>query len=272
MYPIGEFSRITGLTVKTLRFYHEKGLLAPSYVNESTGYRYYNSADVERARVVRRLRELGFAVEQIAEIVAEARDEADILVWLERRRGELAGRIADDRKVLATLERIIADEREATTMSENGTFAVEEKDVPAMRIAGVRMRGKYSDCGKGFAMLGKKAGRWIAGKAMCLYYDMEYKEEDADFEACFPVRGEVTAEGVACRELAGGRCVCLLHRGPYEELGRSYEKVFAYVREKGYRAVAPCREVYVKGPGMIFRGNPKGYLTEIQVMVESGEA
>ncbi|MEX2120445.1 MAG: MerR family DNA-binding transcriptional regulator [Pirellulales bacterium] len=39
-FSIGEFSKITGLTVKTLRFYHEQGLLVPSCVGEETGYRY----------------------------------------------------------------------------------------------------------------------------------------------------------------------------------------------------------------------------------------
>ncbi len=71
------------------------------------------------------------------------------------------------------------------------------------------------------------------------------------------------------RELPGGRFVCLLHRGPYEELGRSYRKVFESIEAKGLKPAVPSREVYLKGPGMIFRGNPKKYLTEIQVPVES---
>ena len=64
-------------------------------------------------------------------------------------------------------------------------------------------------------------------------------------------------------ELPGGRCVSLLHRGPYDELGRSYQRVFEYLEGKGLKPALPTREVYLKGPGMIFRGNPKRYLTEI---------
>lgn len=56
--------------------------------------------------------------------------------------------------------------------------------------------------------------------------------------------------------------------GAYEELGRSYEKVFAFIRERGYEIEIPTREFYLKGPGMIFRGNPAKYLTEIQVLVK----
>ena len=43
----------------------------------------------------------------------------------------------------------------------------------------------------------------------------------------------------------------------------------AYLKQKGYKATAPSREIYLKGPGMIFRGNPKNYLTEIQMVVET---
>lgn len=74
-------------------------------------------------------------------------------------------------------------------------------------------------------------------------------------------------DGISIRELPGGRCVSLLHKGPYDELSRSYEKVMAYIKAKGYEIVSPTREVYLKGPGMIFRENPKNYLTEIQMLV-----
>jgi len=59
-----------------------------------------------------------------------------------------------------------------------------------------------------------------------------------------------------------------MHRGSYQDLGRSYRQLFEYMRAKDLRPRTPSREVYVKGPGMIFKGNPKKYLTEIQFLVE----
>jgi effector-binding domain-containing protein len=61
--------------------------------------------------------------------------------------------------------------------------------------------------------------------------------------------------------------VTLLHKGPYEDIGRSYVVVLDYVRTHGYKIVMPTREVYSKGPGMIFRGNPQNDLTEIQIQI-----
>jgi len=148
------------------------------------------------------------------------------------------------------------------------SFKIEEKNVPAMLMAGVRMKGKYSDCGKGFALIGRKLGRHIGGRPFNLYYDAGYRKDDADLEACMPLKKHVEAEGISVRELPAIRCVSLVHRGPYDSVGSSYERVLAYITEKGYKATLPSREVYVKGPGMIFRGNPKNYLTEIQIPIE----
>src|SRR5262249_26598380 len=145
---------------------------------------------------------------------------------------------------------------------------VEERDLPPVLVAGIRMTGHYRDCGQGFAQLGRKLRSNIAGAPLCLQYDGEYRDGDANFEPCFPVRREASVPGASVRTLPGGRCVALVHRGPYEELGRSYERVLRYVKERGYRVTLPSREVYLKGPGMIFRGNPKKYLTEIQLLVE----
>ena len=127
------------------------------------------------------------------------------------------------------------------------------------------MKGKYGDCGAGFSRLGRIVGRHICGKALCLYYDGEYCEDDADFEPCVPIRKQITVEGVSVRELPGGSCLSLVHRGPYDELGRSYGKILKQVNERKLNIALPTREVYLKGPGMIFRGNPKRYLTEIQL-------
>ena len=64
-YSIGEFSQVTGLSVKTLRFYHEKGILIPSSVDDSTGYRFYDPEKIEKARVIMQLRRMEFSIEDI---------------------------------------------------------------------------------------------------------------------------------------------------------------------------------------------------------------
>lgn len=272
MFSIGEFSKVAGLSVKTLRFYHEQGLLAPARVDPETGYRYYDAPQVEKAHIIRQLRHMDFSLEEIGQILHGGDEEADLLTFLERQKATLEGRLRRYRAVVASLDTLIRQEKEARAAMKNASFDVQEKSLDGLLVAGVRMTGRYCDCGRGFSRIGKQFGRHIAGRAFLLHYDCEYKEEDADFEACFPVRQGKAVDGISVRELEGGRCVSLLHQGPYAELGRSYAKLLEYVQAKGYEVVLPTREVYVKGPGMVFKGNPKKYLTEIQMLVRDRQA
>ncbi|MGD9855217.1 MAG: MerR family transcriptional regulator [Planctomycetaceae bacterium] len=267
MFGIGDFSRITGLSVKTLRFYHEKGLLTPAHVEPGTGYRFYNDRNVETARVIVALRRLDFPLEEIAGVLAEHDDEADLLDFLERRKQDLRDRIKRDRDIVSTIDQILHHEREARQIMKQTVFEVEEKTLPPVLVAGVRMKCRYDEMGKGFSQIGRAVGRHVAGRAMCLYYDGEYRETDADIEPCMPVRKHVEAHGLSVRELPGGRCVSLVHKGPWTDLGRSYERILRYVKDHAYEMQLPTREVYLKGPGMILRGNPKNYLTEIQILI-----
>src|SRR5688572_20076473 len=107
MFSIGEFSKITGLSVKTLRFYHEQGLLAPARVDHETGYRYYDSPQIEKARVIRELRNMDFSLEEIGQILQGGDEEADLLNFLERQKVTLEGRLRRYKAVVASLDQLI---------------------------------------------------------------------------------------------------------------------------------------------------------------------
>jgi len=278
LFSIGEFSQASGLTVKTLRFYHEQNLLTPTCVDDQTGYRYYDPEKIEQARIITKLRELEFSLAEIQEILNECQDETDLLDYLERHKKTVAVKREHYRQVEARLDELIQQQRDGRNAMSNKNFDVEEKQVDPIEMTGVRMTGKYSECSRGFAQIGRNLGRFITGPCFLLHFDREYKENDADFEACFPLRSsssskidtaKIKAGGISIRELPGGKCVSLLHKGPYNELGRSYEKILKHVKAKGYEIEMPTREVYLKGPGMIFKGNPQKYLTEIQMLVKA---
>ncbi len=266
MFTIGEFSKLCGLTVKTLRFYHEEGLLVPAHVDPDTGYRYYQEGQLETARVIAWLRGVDFPIADIRQLLHDA-DEGQLLAQLERRRSQIQEQIKRLKQTARSLDQFISEERQGQAMAEISTD-VSEKRLDAMLVAGIRMKGRYSECGKAFARLGRSFGRLICGKPLLLHYDSEYREDDADFEACLPIRQRKTVDGTSVRELPGGRCVTLVHKGPYDQMGRSYAKVLTWIKERNYKVALPTREVYLKGPGMILRGNPKNYVTEIQIPVE----
>ena len=269
LLSIGEFSRATALTAKTLRHYHERGVLVPTRVDPSTGYRYYDPSAIERARAIKLLRELEVPLDEIRAILAECSDDADALRFLEAHREVVIGRLAHLQSIAQTLTTMIETERAALAASEE-QFEVEEKELPTQLVAGIRTTGRFDAAGVLYKKLGRAAGFGIAGKAAMLIYDEAYKEEDADFEPLFPVRKATDlGAGIHVRELAGGRALCIRHRGPYNTSNVAYRRVYKACAERGLRALVPSREIYLKGPGMLFKGNPAKYLTEIQLLVES---
>lgn len=267
MFSIGEFSKMTGLTVKTLRFYHEQQLLVPSHVEAGSGYRYYAESKIETARAISVLRELEFPIAEIKEILSHPNDDADILAFLESRRSEIRQRMRNDREIARRLDLMITSEREASETMKQSNDQVEEKTIEPILVASIRMKGKYSDCGRGFGKIGRRFGRHLCGKPMMLHHDSEYRAEDANFEVAMPIKKGESVDEIEVQQLPGGPCLSLMHRGPYDEISHAYERLLKYAKSNDLRYAPVTREVYHKGPGVIFKGNPKKYLTEIQLMV-----
>src|ERR1700733_2466970 len=67
---VGRFATITHLSVRTLRHYHEVGLLEPAEVDPHTGYRRYTADQIPTAQVIRRFRDLGMPLEEIQGVLS----------------------------------------------------------------------------------------------------------------------------------------------------------------------------------------------------------
>lgn len=106
MHRIGEFASLTGLSVKTLRFYDEIGLLAPASVGSSTGYRFYSPAQVNRARYILSLRQLGLPLAEIKAILATGASEREAL---EAARDRLSSSLSEGRRLLTRIEARLAE-------------------------------------------------------------------------------------------------------------------------------------------------------------------
>ena len=267
MYTIGEFSVITKLTVKTLRFYHEEGLLVPDYIDGETSFRYYNDSSVKKAETIAFLRSLDLGIRDIAAILEVSHEDGDIHSVLAQQKEILEQRIEKYASALERIETVMNTSRKYSMNIANGV--VLEKHLDDILFAGVRYRGRYEDLGNAFREAGRKAGKCISGPAMSMDYNFEYMGNDADIEGGFPLSKKIKADGIDVRVIKGGKAVTIAHHGSYTTLGNTYQKLFTHIEENKYTMIPPCREIYHKGPGMIFRGNPDKYLTEIQILVKS---
>jgi len=255
------------VSVKALRHYHDVGLLRPDFVDPESGYRYYTQEQFYDLRVILELKKLGFSLKDIREILDRCEEDGDLVEELEVQRKQLNARIRSYRDAVENIEMILKNEAKITMSADIQFDRVEEKQIPEMLVAGHRMQGRYDEVGKGFKLLFRHAGRRACGPAMTLFHDGEYKDH-ADFEPCIPVKRVVEAEGVSSRILRGGQAFTIIHQGPYDSLSDSYKIVMDAMKAKGVKARVPSREIYLKGPGMILKGNPKNYLTEIQFLIE----
>jgi DNA-binding transcriptional MerR regulator/DNA gyrase inhibitor GyrI len=266
-YQIGDFSKITRLSVKTLRFYHEEGLLCPDYIDPDSGYRYYDESLLDRAKAIRELRSLEFPLKIIKEILEHGEDDTEILNYLKQKSAEFEAQIHRYEIMQRRLQFIINHE-EAAGPAEIGPN-ITEKTVPDLQIASIRFIGDYPEVGEGISKLMRYCGRLISGHPFSLYYDGGYKADDVDIEVCVPVRQNVETDNIKTRMLPGGKALSILHFGPYHTIGASYKKVIDHIHTHHLTVHLPPREIYLKGPGMILPRSPKRFITEIQMLIEA---
>ena len=265
MYRIGEFSRITSLTIKALRVYHDKGIIVPSVVDRDSGYRYYSTGDIEKANAVSALKSMRCSLTEIKHLMSDYSDDADLVEFLKSKREVLQNELDQLTAVSFAIETIVNSEVEARKMTKQ-SCDIEIKTIGDQIVVSNRWQGQYADTGKELGKLYRAAGLKVAGAAINLFYDGEYREAGADVESCLPVKNVMNGK-VTSTTLNGGQFATLVHKGPYETISNSYARLFEYINQHGVEPGLPTREVYHKGPGMIFKGNPMRYLTEIQIPV-----
>ena len=104
---IGEAAAESGVSAKMIRYYEEAGLI-PEAGRTASGYRIYGEADVHRLRFIRRARELGFAMPEIADLLGlwndRSRHSADVKRLAQRHIADLEERIAKLREMADTLQ------------------------------------------------------------------------------------------------------------------------------------------------------------------------
>jgi effector-binding domain-containing protein len=269
MFKIGEFSRLSQVPVKTLRYYDEIGLLKPAKVDRFTSYRYYSAEQLPRLNRILALKDLGLALTQIGELLDGDLPPEQIRGMLRLQQADAKGRVQEEQARLARVEWRLKQIEQEGVMS---TQEVVLKTVPAMKVASVRdVVPTYADCGNLLGEVYKYVGRRRArpaGPSLSIYYDEEHRESGVDVEAAVPVAKELpSGDRVKFRELpAVEEMACIVHQGSYDTLGEAYTQLMAWIEAHGYRICGPNRAIWVTGPRPL--RSPSKYVSEIQFPVE----
>jgi DNA-binding transcriptional MerR regulator/effector-binding domain-containing protein len=247
---IGDFSRMTHLSVKALRHYHDVGILVPAEVDPASGYRFYEPSQVPVAQVIRRFRDLGMPLDEIKDVL-QAPDIAtrNALIATHMRRMESA--LAETRSVVASLRSLL--ERPPASI------AVEHRSVgPVMALAiaehvsATELDGWWDGAFRELDAALAAAAVPAAGPRAALY-STEYFAFEAGGEvvAYVPVAAEVSAGevNVAGRarmlEVPAAELAVAVHEGSFAELDRTYGALGTYVAEREIGLDGPVRENYL---------------------------
>jgi len=270
MIRIGDFSKLSRVTIKTLRHYDEVGLLKPAYVDIFSGYRYYTYEQLPRLNRILALKDLGFSLEEIGQLLADELTAEQVRGMLKLRQAEIRQRVQNETERLVRVEARLRQIEQENIMPE---YEIVIKKVEPIRVA--TLRGVVPlppDQGKLWGELeGYLAMHHVrpVGPCLSLYHDEDYKEVDWDIEVCEPIDGDLPeTERVKVRQLAGhDTMACVVHHGPFVTIGEAYEALLKWIGENGYHIVGPSREIYLREAHEGDQNDPET-LTEVQFPVE----
>ncbi len=241
---IGDFSRMTHLSVKALRHYHDVGLLVPAEIDPDSGYRFYAPAQVPIAQVIRRFRDLGMPLEEIREVLqapdVEARNQV-IVAHMQRMESQLAQTQSVVTSLRSLLERPLAP------------VAVEHRSVGPARALAIREQVHMLDLDAwwdaAFSELDAALAAAVvppAGPRAALYPAELFQLEFGQVVAYIPVTAEIPAgDRTTMLDIPPAELAVAVHQGPLADVDQTYGALGAYVARREIGVDGPIREHYL---------------------------
>jgi len=260
---IGDFARQGRVSVRMLRHYDSIGLLRPARVDASTGYRYYDAAQLPRLHRAVALKELGFTLEQVRAVLDEQVSVAELRGMLRLRRAQLQEQIASDAERLARVEaRLLVIGMEGAAPSDEVTI----KRVPEVRVAtlsGLAAGYGPESIGPVIQPLFEEAQSRFdgapAGSPLAFYTDPP-EGDGIVVHVAVPVAAGESVDGFTMVDLPAIEAATIVHRGPMANVVHTGHSLNTWIAAHGYRSAGYFREVYHHYGS----GDPNGRRTELK--------
>ena len=269
MLKIGEFSKLTQVSVRMLRHYDEIGLLKPAETDRLTDYRYYKEEQLPAMCRIKALKDMGFSLADIIRIMQLDGDNAALDDFLESRRAELCAALAETEYKLKLIDIAKSKLRKEEKMKYNPTI----KTFPARYAATLRtIIPRYEDKGTVWALLCRETDPLNMSPAdPCLcgvtFLDGEYKEKDVEVEAWKTVKGSYAdTEHVRFRTLPEVTVVSCTCKGGYEQIGEVNTAILEWIAATVCRPNGPMFNIYHANPHET--SNPEEFITEVCYPIE----
>lgn len=246
--PIGDFSRATHMSIKTLRYYHSVGLLEPADVDQFTGHRRYSTEQIPTAQVIRRFRELEMPIEGIRGILTapdvQARNEL-IAAHL----GRLEVSLARTQTAVASLRELL-DGPSSPALAD-----ISHRGVAGTRAAAITAVVDAEDIGAWYAGAVGELQATVSVQALTqagvpggIYSGDLFTSERGDATVFIPCTGPVQAVGrVEALDVPPAELAVIVHEGPHDHIDRAYGALATHVTEHAIAVDGPIREYYISG-------------------------
>ena len=267
MFKIGEFSKITQVSIRMLRYYDENGLLTPDKVDEITGYRMYSGSQIEELNRILFLKNLGFHVKKIKQLL-HAWEPNQIMQELEMQKRDIESMIKSENEKLLRIQASISD-LERHNLYLNTQIVI--KSIPSYTVISLRrLLPNYFSEYMLWKELCEKLPETKGLPCFSIYHDLDYKENDVDIEACIINEGQykVKRKDIELQQTeAIERAACFNIYGPYANISIACKEFGIWLDSHSeYRICGKNRQIcHVSSCDT---NNPDEYITELQVPIE----
>jgi len=265
MLKIGDFSKLSRISIRMLRNYDEIGLLVPERVDQFTGYRYYSEAQLPLANRINSLKDMGFGLSVISEILKTYNNPQALKEYLLLKQAELneqAGKIDRQLRILeTTINRIGKDDNVME-------YSVVLKEIPERYVASLRtIIPSYDKEGTLWEQMMKELAPLNVQYAspcysIAIFHDKEYKEHDPDVEIQISVQGSYqNTENVVFKTVPPILVASATFKGSYDQLTAVNQSIANWIRDNGYEFDGAMFNIYHVSPAQT--QNPDELVTEI---------
>ena len=246
--PIGDFSRATQMSIKTLRYYHRVGLLEPADVDPFTGHRRYITQQIPTAQVNRRFRELDMPIEEIR-LVLTAPD-------VPSRNELIAAHLSRLEEGLARTQIAVASLRDLLDHPQDPVQAdISHRSVAGTRAAAVTAVIDISEAGPWYqGALGElqatinAQGLTASGAPGGIYAPDLFTNERGQATVFIPCAGQIRPVGrVEDVEVPPAELAIIVHSCPHDNVDRAYGALATHVTQHTLAVDGPIREYYLCG-------------------------
>lgn len=269
MLKIGEFSKLSRVSIRMLRHYDDIGLLKSAEIDPFTGYRYY---EVDQLLVIGRitsLKDMGFKLSDIIRIL-DTYDDINVLeAYLNTRREEVEAIYNETAYQRMLLDTAISRLRK----EENMNYNVSIKTIPERYAATVHMViPHYEDEGMVWQVMCEETEHLnLVHDEPCLvaasFLDDEFKEENVELIAWKTVKGNYPdTEHVKFKILPEVKVASCTIKGSYDQMNNCYAAIIGWVNENGFKCAGPMFNIYHVSP--YETQNPDEFVTEVCYPIE----